>query len=157
MGFGYIPEDKERVGEEVTIVDKVTEIICSCFETTKEETILLQILKALLAAVTNCKVSGQSLRTIIKICFNIHLITKNIDNQRTAMASLTQMLNLIFRRIEKKKTGMDELVTSYVKDIVENTLKEITKTSTPNMSDQSHKDAFFIFRALCRLSMKEVE
>lgn len=157
MVFGYIPEDKERIGDEVTTVDNVTELICSCFESNKEETLLLQILKALLASVTNCKVSGQSLRTIIKICFNIHLVTKNIDNQRTAMASLTQMLNIIFRRIEKKKTGVEELVTSYVKDIVDNVLKDLTKSTTPIITDQNHRDAFFIFRALCRLSMKEVE
>jgi hypothetical protein len=90
MIFGYIPEEKERMGDEVTTCDKVVELVCSCFETSKEETLLLQILKALLAAVANCKVSGgnnlnnykASLRKIIKICFNIHLVTKNVDNQR---------------------------------------------------------------------------
>jgi brefeldin A-inhibited guanine nucleotide-exchange protein len=36
----------------------------------------------------------------VRACYNIHLMSKNSVNKTTAKASLTQMLNIVFHRME---------------------------------------------------------
>ena len=61
------------------------------------------ILSALLASVTSCSdyIHGKTLRLIVRTCFNIHLVSRNIINQKTANATLSQMLNSVFMKMEE--------------------------------------------------------
>ena len=38
----------------------------------------------------------------VRTCYNIYLASKNLINQTTAKATLTQMLNVIFMRMENQ-------------------------------------------------------
>lgn len=62
----------------------------------------LQVLKVLLTAVASAKfrVHGESLLGVIRVCYNIALNSKSPINQATSKAMLTQMLSIVFRRME---------------------------------------------------------
>lgn len=60
--------------------------------------------QALLTAVTSPYIEiheGTILQTV-RTCYNIYLASKNLINQTTAKATLTQMLNVIFTRMENQ-------------------------------------------------------
>jgi brefeldin A-inhibited guanine nucleotide-exchange protein len=42
----------------------------------------------------------QALLLAVRTCYNIYLMSRNEVNQTTAKASLTQMLNVVFQRLE---------------------------------------------------------
>ena len=67
-----------------------------------DEGVQLQIIKALLTAVTSnkCEVHEGHLLKAVRIVYNIYLVSKTIVNQTTAKATLTQMLSLVFQRME---------------------------------------------------------
>lgn len=81
------------------------ETICNCFQGPQtDEGVQLQIIKALLTAVTSPYIEiheGTILQTV-RTCYNIYLASKNLINQTTAKATLTQMLNVIFTRMENQ-------------------------------------------------------
>lgn len=62
------------------------------------------LFQALLTAVTSPYIEiheGTILQTV-RTCYNIYLASKNLINQTTAKATLTQMLNVIFTRMENQ-------------------------------------------------------
>lgn len=48
----------------------------------------------------NCEVHEASLLLAVRSCFHIHLITKNLVNKTTAKAALTQILSIVFFKME---------------------------------------------------------
>ncbi|CAH1224424.1 unnamed protein product [Diabrotica balteata] len=64
----------------------------------------LQIIKALLTVVTSqyVEVHEGTVLMAVRTCYNIFLASKNLVNQTTARATLTQMLNVIFTRMENQ-------------------------------------------------------
>ncbi|XP_018593275.1 brefeldin A-inhibited guanine nucleotide-exchange protein 2 isoform X2 [Scleropages formosus] len=85
------------------LIDRLVETICNCFQGPQtDEGVQLQIIKALLTAVTSPHIEiheGTVLLTV-RTCYNIYLASRNLINQTTAKATLTQMLNVIFTRME---------------------------------------------------------
>ncbi|KAG7472307.1 hypothetical protein MATL_G00107540 [Megalops atlanticus] len=85
------------------LIDRLVETICNCFQgPPTDEGVQLQIIKALLTAVTSPHIEiheGTVLLTV-RTCYNIYLASRNLINQTTAKATLTQMLNVIFTRME---------------------------------------------------------
>lgn len=67
-----------------------------------DDGIELRVLKGLLTAVTSTTihVHGQALLLAVRTCYNIFLMSRSEVNQTTAKASLTQMLNIVFQRME---------------------------------------------------------
>jgi brefeldin A-inhibited guanine nucleotide-exchange protein len=103
MAFGYIDGKTKYEGDQnQLLIDVVISTIGSCFEPNQEDNVQLRIIGALHTAVTSCDVHGKSLRLTVKTCFNIHLVSKNVINQKTAKATLTQMLNTIFQKMESQ-------------------------------------------------------
>uniref|UniRef100_A0A663MYU6 ADP ribosylation factor guanine nucleotide exchange factor 2 n=1 Tax=Athene cunicularia TaxID=194338 RepID=A0A663MYU6_ATHCN len=194
------------------LIDRIVETICNCFQGPQtDEGVQLQIIKALLTAVTSPYIEiheGTILQTV-RTCYNIYLASKNLINQTTAKATLTQMLNVIFTRMENqaswdKKSSVGDLNFPFSPLVAEE--KQVTETvkalpaletadtvlsgssneniqtngipddgqsvsSTDNLVNNftgyvsghqaaakfSHvlqKDAFLVFRSLCKLSMK---
>lgn len=85
------------------LIDRIVETICSCFHgPTTDDGVQLQIIKALLTVVTSqsCEVHEGSVLQAVRTCYNIYLASRNLINQTTAKATLTQMLNVIFSRME---------------------------------------------------------
>ncbi|XP_024878185.1 brefeldin A-inhibited guanine nucleotide-exchange protein 1-like isoform X1 [Temnothorax curvispinosus] len=77
--------------------------LCGCFTGPQtDESVQLQIIKALLTVMTSQHVEvyeGTVLLTI-RTVYNIYLSSRNLVNQTTACATLTQMINVIFARME---------------------------------------------------------
>ena len=65
----------------------------------------------------------------VKTCFYIYLVSRTPVIQTTANATLTQMLNEVFKRLEIGDLGASQM------SVVQ-------------------RDAFLVFRSLCKLSMK---
>uniref|UniRef100_A0A667ZA12 ARF guanine nucleotide exchange factor 2 n=1 Tax=Myripristis murdjan TaxID=586833 RepID=A0A667ZA12_9TELE len=93
------------------LIDRLVETICSCFQGPQtDEGVQLQIIKALLTTVTSPHIEiheGTVLLTV-RTCYNIYLASRNLINQTTAKATLTQMLNVIFTRMENQALEAQE-------------------------------------------------
>ncbi|KAM9436117.1 brefeldin A-inhibited guanine nucleotide-exchange protein 1 isoform 2-T2 [Clarias gariepinus] len=87
------------------LIDRIIETICGCFQGPQtDEGVQLQIIKALLTAVTSqhIEIHEGTVLQAVRTCYNIYLASKNLINQTTAKATLTQMLNVIFARMENQ-------------------------------------------------------
>jgi len=104
LAYGHIignAPDSQVPGKR--LIDRLIETICGCFNGTfTDEGVQLQIIKALLTAVTSttCEVHEGTLLQSVRTCYNIYLASKNLINQTTAKATLTQMISVIFQRME---------------------------------------------------------
>uniref|UniRef100_A0A672PTQ8 Brefeldin A-inhibited guanine nucleotide-exchange protein 1-like n=1 Tax=Sinocyclocheilus grahami TaxID=75366 RepID=A0A672PTQ8_SINGR len=197
------------------LIDRIIETICGCFQGPQtDEGVQLQIIKALLTAVTSqhIEIHEGTVLQAVRTCYNIYLASKNLINQTTAKATLTQMLNVIFARMENQavsafdtspvkanlmllndhssgglmlvaihfKPGPSLKSVSLCSDVKEsregeaepaegipNSLEEegglgsdnenVHANGIPVSTSFSHilqKDAFLVFRSLCKLSMK---
>ncbi|XP_050545726.1 brefeldin A-inhibited guanine nucleotide-exchange protein 2 isoform X2 [Daktulosphaira vitifoliae] len=200
------------------LIDKIVETICDCFTGQQtDEGILLQIIKALLTVVTSqhVEVHEATILKAVKTCYNIYLASRNLVNQTTARATLTQMLNVIFNRMEVQaleaelyskdvesvtieynenetiihnddsnnyEISDDLVINDIVNEICDAAIesvdydrktKELAQDIVRSMSEESlngtneaecksisafnhilQKDAFLVFRSLCKLSMK---
>lgn len=180
-------------------LDEVVGIVCSCLEV-KEEEVYLRMVQTLLTAATLTK-SGLhhgTLLAAVRTIYNIYLNAKLSSTRTTARVSLTQILNLVFSRMESESCeistqyvsatpenaegvqGNDTASISEVGKIDENNLNEgsdghnvnqqvdksqriTSKMSGDDPSDRStefssilQKDAYLLFRALCKLSAKDM-
>uniref|UniRef100_A0A8C4DMD4 ADP-ribosylation factor guanine nucleotide-exchange factor 1 (brefeldin A-inhibited) n=1 Tax=Dicentrarchus labrax TaxID=13489 RepID=A0A8C4DMD4_DICLA len=185
------------------LIDRIIETICACFQGPQtDEGVQLQIIKALLTAVTSqhIEIHEGTVLQAVRTCYNIYLASKNLINQTTAKATLTQMLNVIFARMEnqavcptlwKHSLPDSPQLQTHIQTPAKGPTQEangpvtpptptITIPSTPSTPSTpapegssrsesgagpgqppgakfSHilqKDAFLVFRSLCKLSMK---
>ena len=126
IAYGYVRGKVVQVGSvKKSMMDMVMETICSCKDQ-EEEGVQRQIVKAVLTAVTSTVsvVHDTTLLLAVKSCFYIFLVSKSAAIQSTAKATLVQMLNVVFQRVE-----------SFSQPVIQ-------------------RDAFLVFRSLCKLSMK---
>ncbi|XP_055601135.1 brefeldin A-inhibited guanine nucleotide-exchange protein 1 [Uranotaenia lowii] len=99
---GNIP-DSSNPGK--FLIDRIVTTICNCFMGPQtDEGVQLQIIKALLTVVTSQHVEVHEGTVLqgVRTCYDIYLSSKNLINQTTARATLTQMLNVIFTRMENQ-------------------------------------------------------
>ncbi|KAL7750673.1 guanine nucleotide exchange protein for ADP-robosylation factor [Sorochytrium milnesiophthora] len=90
-----------------SLVDLTVESICDCFigEST-DDSVQLQVIKALLAAVssTSVPIHGSVLLKTIRTTYNIFLLSRSQSIQTVAQGTLTQMMQIVFGRV--KPTAM---------------------------------------------------
>ncbi|EFJ37131.1 hypothetical protein SELMODRAFT_230001 [Selaginella moellendorffii] len=152
---------------ESSLILRILDAVCKCHDL-GEEIIELAILKTLLTAVvsTSLSIHGDHLLRAISTCYNIFLGSKVVANQTSAKATLTQILMVIFRRMEADSasvplqpvilTDLLEAERTTSDTFVQNFLTKELKAVTPwTCLSQFKRDAFLVFRALCRLSMKK--
>jgi len=77
----------------------------------------------------------------VKTCYNIYLASRNLVNQTTARATLTQMLNVIFTRMEMQAMELD--VPKYESENVE--LCEVDETVQSDDSVNQDIDESIIY------------
>uniref|UniRef100_H3AFR8 ARF guanine nucleotide exchange factor 1 n=1 Tax=Latimeria chalumnae TaxID=7897 RepID=H3AFR8_LATCH len=97
------------------LIDRIIETICGCFQGPQtDEGVQLQIIKALLTAVTSqhIEIHEGTVLQAVRTCYNIYLASKNLINQTTAKATLTQMLNVIFARMENQAVSSTSYASS---------------------------------------------
>ncbi|XP_042503350.1 brefeldin A-inhibited guanine nucleotide-exchange protein 5 [Macadamia integrifolia] len=89
-------------GKNASLFTDILNMVCGCVDNSSSDSTILQVLKVLLTAVASAKfrVHGESLLGVIRICYNIALNSKSPINQATSKAMLTQMISIIFRRME---------------------------------------------------------
>ncbi|XP_074598871.1 ADP ribosylation factor guanine nucleotide exchange factor Sec71 isoform X2 [Brevipalpus obovatus] len=220
IAYGHITGNtQDSRNPEKLLIDVIVETICSCFHgPNTDEGVQLQIIKALLTVVSSqsCQVHEGSVLLAVRTCYNIYLGSKNLINQTTAKATLTQMLNMIFRRMEEccytddsstgnrlTDTEIETTVAAVLNEIIEYVVssEEASKMEINPLEKSNHgdfqpsnnqtptinhrissseslensdsnslansetgsllrfthitqKDAYLVFRSLCRLSMK---
>ena len=68
-------------------------------------------LQALLTVVTSttCEIHEGTVLQTVRTCYNIYLASRNLVNRTTANATLTQMLNVIFSRMEAQAVSVQNL------------------------------------------------
>lgn len=209
---GNVPDSTEP---SKLLIVRIVETICGCFTGIQtDEGVQLQIIKALLTVMTSQHVEvheGTVLLTI-RTVYNVYLASRNLVNQTTARATLTQMINVIFARMETQaeeenvkidgehqsdagvvvngetetelsaetvsnndaidsqtivKGILDDMVNSVVpleeevslengspEDNGDEATAENDNMVTAKFTHVLQKDAFLVFRALCKLSMK---
>jgi len=206
---GNVPDSTEP---SKLLIVRIVETICGCFTGPQtDEGVQLQIIKALLTVMTSQHVEvheGTVLLTI-RTVYNVYLASRNLVNQTTARATLTQMINVIFARMETQaeeesvkieaehqqdtsavpngetETELMEnasdsvdpqtIVRGILDDVVNSAMPLEEEVSLENGSPEDNgdevaaendnmvtakfthvlqKDAFLVFRALCKLSMK---
>lgn len=83
------------------LIDGIVESICYCVHE-RDDNVQLQVIKTLLTTVTsfNCEVHDRILLEAFRACYHIHITSKNVVNQATAKATLTQMLHFVLQRME---------------------------------------------------------
>ncbi|KAL4585943.1 hypothetical protein LXL04_010570 [Taraxacum kok-saghyz] len=89
-------------GKNGPLFTEILTMVCSCVDNSSPDSTTLQVLKVLLTAVASAKfrVHGEALLGVIRVCYNIALNSKSPINQATSKAMLTQMINIVFRRME---------------------------------------------------------
>jgi len=99
--------------------------------------------QALLTVVTSqhVEVHEATILKAVKTCYNIYLASRNLVNQTTARATLTQMLNVIFTRMEIQAMEVD--VPKYESEIVE--LCEVDETVHSDDSANQDIDESIIY------------
>eukprot|EP00658_Telonema_sp_P-2_P064770 TRINITY_DN5403_c0_g1_i2.p1 TRINITY_DN5403_c0_g1~~TRINITY_DN5403_c0_g1_i2.p1 ORF type:complete len:357 (-),score=117.68 TRINITY_DN5403_c0_g1_i2:118-1188(-) len=105
MAYGFLKmplDDMQAAGGGKTLMDVVVEAVCKCSHET-DDSVQLQVLQALLTAVTSdkCEVHDTQLQLTVRTCCHIHLTTKSATNQAIARAALSQMLTSVFDRMER--------------------------------------------------------
>lgn len=93
--------DSAAAAPEAKLLSNLIASVCKCHDF-GDEAMELLLLKTLLSAVTSIslRIHGDSLLLIVRTCYDIYLVSKNVVNQTTAKASLIQMLVIVFRRME---------------------------------------------------------
>ncbi|XP_065669547.1 brefeldin A-inhibited guanine nucleotide-exchange protein 1 isoform X2 [Hydra vulgaris] len=133
IAYGHIKGNVPENGQPgKMLIDQIIEIICGCFNgTSTDEGIQLQIIKALLTAVTSvsCEVHEGTLLQSVRTCYNIYLASKNLINQTTAKATLTQMISVIFQRMELQGNTNQVITSDSDISINKKTLENLDETS----------------------------
>ena len=101
-------ENDTTSGDTIYLIDIIIQTIFGCEHS--DDNVQLQIIKALLTCISSpqCQVHHASLLLAVRACYNIHVVSKNQVNKTTAKATLTQMLNIIFHRMEVYDLRMKE-------------------------------------------------
>lgn len=83
---------------------QAVELICSC-DDTGDDTVDLRLLKAILTVITSSslRVHSQALLLCVRSAYNVFLTSKSQVIQVTAKATLIQIVNVVFQRLEEGK------------------------------------------------------
>uniref|UniRef100_A0A8C2G515 ADP-ribosylation factor guanine nucleotide-exchange factor 2 (brefeldin A-inhibited) n=1 Tax=Cyprinus carpio TaxID=7962 RepID=A0A8C2G515_CYPCA len=194
----YIEADKYVLPFELACQSKSPRIVSTSLDCLQVRRVLIHFtllqlicILALLTAVTSphIEIHEGTILLTVRTCYNIYLASRNLINQTTAKATLTQMLNVIFTRMENQAvivtpasvstTGLDQHSDSETKvplPVVRVDTQQMNgmvddrglESSTDILDAESiqgsqtaarfshilQKDAFLVFRSLCKLSMK---
>lgn len=142
------------------LIDSIIETICSCFNgPSTDDGVQLQIIKALLTLVTSqqCQVHEGSILLTVRTCYNIYLGSKNLVNQTTAKATLTQMLNVIFSRMEAQVALQHQ---QHLEDLAAasdtcSDANDTYRSVTPNEGDVEANVAILVNELVTRVAVQE--
>ncbi|KDO24492.1 hypothetical protein SPRG_10308 [Saprolegnia parasitica CBS 223.65] len=162
------------------LIDAVIEVVCSCNDHSEND-VQLQVLKAVLTAVVSptCEVHEHSLLKAVRAGYHIYLVSKSIINQTVAKGTLQRMVTTVFQRMEAAATAEHLATPKRSQSIVAHThtamypsvqaafgfqynsrrlqsSKTLGEDHAVLFPSVLHKDAYLVFRAICRISMRFV-
>lgn len=176
--FDYASFDEEE--DRVRLTDASVEVISLCFEGEGTDSeVEMQVARALMHSILLMPTHGASLLKAVRQIYNIFIFSLLPRNQAVAQGTLTQVIGAIFARVNEAAKihisqlssnvnldgddtgGTEEKMTLAKLEDLSNS-KESDWVSEANMAteqdeDLAVKDAFLIFRAMCKLSVKELE
>lgn len=180
--YGHVGGASDSTGISLDVrdgaLDDLVAIVCSCLEV-KDESIYMRMVQTLLTAATRTKTGlhQSTLLAAVRTIYNIYLNAHDPGTRTTARVSLTQILNLVFARMEaetaedvssvpdfsrKTAAGLDSSSISIDLHQV-NPVSLGLRTSVGDDGDPQtefssilQRDAYLLFRALCKLSAKEL-
>ncbi|KAL3744597.1 hypothetical protein ACJRO7_013808 [Eucalyptus globulus] len=128
-------------GKNVPLFTDILNMVCGCVDNSSPDSTILLVLKVLLTAVASAKfrVHGESLLGVIRVCYNIALNSKNPINQATSKAMLTQMISIVFRRMESDLVSAPSVSASAQKSEApseENLSSKAEETSSSNENEK---------------------
>ncbi|KAH1155621.1 hypothetical protein AAZX31_18G202200 [Glycine max] len=148
---GEADPDSSAAAPEAKLLSSLIESVCKCHDF-GDDAMELLVLKTLLSAVTSIslRIHGDSLLLIVRTCYDIYLVSKNVVNQTTAKASLIQMLVIVFRRMEAdsstvpiqpivvaelmepvEKSDVDNSMTQFVQGFITKIMQDIDGVLNP--------------------------
>ncbi|XP_027335734.1 brefeldin A-inhibited guanine nucleotide-exchange protein 2 isoform X1 [Abrus precatorius] len=153
IAHGYLRGEVDPGGAaaEAKLLSSMIESVCKCHDL-GDEAMELLVLKTLLSAVTSIslRIHGDCLLLIVRTCYDIYLVSKNVVNQTTAKASLIQMLVIVFRRMEAdsstvpiqpivvaelmepvEKSDVDNSMTQFVQGFITKIMQDIDGVLNP--------------------------
>ncbi|KAI9230359.1 MAG: Sec7-domain-containing protein [Piptocephalis tieghemiana] len=185
-------ESQKQEAPGVRLIDDLVEVTCECFigEGT-DDAVTMQIIKALLAAVLSetSPIHEAILLRAVRTIYNVFLLSRSTVNQTIAQGTLTQMVNVVFGRVnihEERKRRSEILAepSPPTSPIRKSSSSSSSSSSSPSPSaskarprrsssiahalssgaavrldsrqDIAIRDAFLLFRSLCKLSMKPI-
>ena len=109
------------------MIDAIVESVCKCVQES-DDNVQLQVIKTLLTTITsfNCEVHDRTLLEAFRACYHIHITSKNLVNQTTAKATLTQMMHYVFQRMENNSIQIsDEPIFLCIRNVLRNLVDDI--------------------------------
>ncbi|KAE8687589.1 Brefeldin A-inhibited guanine nucleotide-exchange protein 5 [Hibiscus syriacus] len=125
-------------GKNVPLFTDILNMVCGCVDNSSPDSTILQVLKVLLTAVASTKfrVHGEPLLGVIRVCYNIALHSKSPINQATSKAMLTQMISIVFRRMEADPVSTSSSSSDHTEAAsMENSASKAEKTSSNDQND----------------------
>ncbi|XP_061361482.1 brefeldin A-inhibited guanine nucleotide-exchange protein 5 [Gastrolobium bilobum] len=151
-------------GKNVPLFTDILTMACSCIDNSSPDSTILQVLKVLLTAVASTKfrVHGEPLLGVIRVCYNIALNSKSPINQATSKAMLTQMISIIFRRmetdpVETSSGSGGHTITEAASAENLNTKSDETSTQVSNEKEMSLGDALSQAKDASPTSLEELQ
>lgn len=182
--FDYTVFDDEL--ERANLTDAAINVISSCFEGEgTDEKLEVQVVKALVQCILCMPTHGLSLLNAVRQIFNVTIMSLSQDNQGLAQGSLTQVVGAIFQRVSEfaqrnkaKAASASATVTEVSLDVSSDNINEnltleklqnlggdsadierVNEASDASTKDEdlAVKDAFLIFRVICKLASKDLD
>ncbi|KAK4266036.1 hypothetical protein QN277_027011 [Acacia crassicarpa] len=149
-------------GKNVPLFTDILNMVCSSIDNSSPDSTILQVLKVLLTAVASAKfrVHGEPLLGVIRVCYNIALNSKSPINQATAKAMLTQMISIVFRRMETDLVESSSVSGVHSEEASAenlNTKTEETSTGNPNDKEMTLGDALSQIKDASPTSLEELQ
>ncbi|RKP14485.1 hypothetical protein BJ684DRAFT_870, partial [Piptocephalis cylindrospora] len=180
-------EEQEEVTPRVRLIDDLVEVTCECFigEST-DDAVTMQIIKALLAAVLSdtSPIHEAILLRAVRTIYNVFLLSRSTVNQTIAQGTLTQMVNVVFGRVNLQEGRKRRSEIQAEPTPPTSPTRKSSSSSSPgapglkarprrsssiahalasgatvrldSRQDIAIRDAFLLFRSLCKLSMKPI-
>lgn len=178
--YALFEEEEDRV----RLTDAAVTVISACFEGEGTDPELeMQVVRALMHSILLMPTHGASLLKAVRQIYNVFIFSLTPRNQAVAQGTLTQVIGLLFQRVAESmalRSRMSKLSSNVnlkeepEADVAQPTpdamtLEKLLKVEGDNdiVNDANHasekdedlpvKDAFLIFRAMCKLSVKDVD
>ena len=148
--------------------ERAVDVISACFEgEATDSKVELQVIRALMNCILGTPCHGATLLKAVRQIYNVFVFSLSPANQAVAQGLLTQIINAIYQRIDLN--SLNSLVLESRLDLEYTDSGQVTLEKMEQLNllrddddvdgtgDVAIKDAYLIFRAMCKISVKLIE